>query len=146
MPRKTEIRLLLFERTIAEVDNNIPIKRNNYFLRFNVDHISVRDALKKNIKQLKILAAKSLKYFAIDEVPENQKYYISDEYKQKVLNGVALDTLVDIILNRPIIYLECTSNNTNFNIQRIESRPIGIIYLPVNNLVFKGNLIFCRDQ
>ncbi len=34
----------------------------------------------------------------------------------KVLNGLALDTLVDIVLNRPIVFLECTSNNTNFSI------------------------------
>lgn len=34
----------------------------------------------------------------------------------KVLNGLALDTLVDIVLNRPIIFLEYTNNNTNFNI------------------------------
>ena len=107
----------------------------------NIKLITVRAALKKNKTALKALAFKALKYeiddkIKLDENSTNYKTfmeYVNDEYKNKVIEKLSDDQLVDVILNNPTYELRPTELNTFIE-------PTSISFNPL------GNLIFCRDQ
>jgi len=61
------------------------------------------------------------------------QYYISNEYKAKVLASLCDDQLVDVILTRPTYKVRYVPRNTFVE-------PVCITFRPL------GNLLFCRDQ
>ena len=107
----------------------------------NIQLITVRSALKKNKTALKALAFKALKYEIDDNLKLNENStnyklfmeYVNDEYKNKVIDKLSDDQLVDVILNNPTYKLRPTELNTFIEPALISFNPL-------------GNLIFCRDQ
>ena len=107
----------------------------------NIELITVGSALKLNRTSLKELAFKSLKYaeddkLGIDKTTENYKKfaeYTSDSYKNKIIEKLSLDQLVDIVLTNPKYKLKPTNINTYIEASLISFNPL-------------TNLIFCRDQ
>ena len=107
----------------------------------NINLITVRSALKKNKTALKELAFRALKYeidnnLKLNENSTNYKLfmgYVNDDYKNKVIDKLSDDQLVDVILNNPTYRLRPTELNTFIEPALISFNPL-------------GNLIFCRDQ
>ena len=106
-----------------------------------IELITVRDALKLNKTSLKDLAFKSLKYENAEDInfdKESKEYktflkYTKDEYKQKVIDKLSEDQLVDVVLNNPKYTLQPTKLNTFIEPKLISFNPL-------------GGLVFCRDQ
>lgn len=106
-----------------------------------IELITVRDALKLNKTSLKDLAFKSLKYEIAEDInfdKESKEYktflkYTKDEYKQKVIDKLSEDQLVDVVLNNPKYTLQPTKLNTFIEPKLISFNPL-------------GGLVFCRDQ
>jgi len=61
------------------------------------------------------------------------KFLLSDEYKEKIVSEMNVDQLVDIILTNPTIYLRKSDINTALSSTSISFSPL-------------SNLVFCRDQ
>ena len=113
------------------------------FKEKNIEVITVRSALKKNILDLKKLAFESLHYEADEEciqhIEKNSNSYntlmnyTSDKYKNEVIDKLTEDQLIDVVLNNPTYKLIPTELNTFI-------KPSSISFSPL------GALIFCRDQ
>ena len=107
----------------------------------NIELITIRSALKLNKSSLKKLAFEALKYEVADNInfdTSSKEYkiflsYISNGYKQEIIDKLSEDQLVDIILNNPKYILQLTKLNTFIEPKLISFNPL-------------GNLIFCRDQ
>lgn len=119
-----EVKSIFFE--LKKILNSLDIKL-----------MSVRDCLKLNKEALINLAKDALTYEVANanEGKENPDflYYISDEYKISVLNKLAEDQLVDVVLTRPTYVMKYVSVNTYVEPVEIRFRPL-------------GNLLFARDQ
>eukprot|EP01114_Cavostelium_apophysatum_P016167 TRINITY_DN4547_c0_g1_i1.p1 TRINITY_DN4547_c0_g1~~TRINITY_DN4547_c0_g1_i1.p1 ORF type:complete len:828 (+),score=180.71 TRINITY_DN4547_c0_g1_i1:391-2874(+) len=70
---------------------------------------------------------------SFNALTENDKFLLSDAYKEKILSGMSVDQLVDIVLTNPTIHLKKSLLNTALT-------STGITFAPLSNLVF------CRDQ
>ncbi|GIQ82721.1 amidinotransferase, partial [Kipferlia bialata] len=67
------------------------------------------------------------------QLKEEQEYYVSDEYKAKVISAMSADQLIDLILTRPTVTLTRADANTPLVAREFRMRPL-------------GNLTFTRDQ
>ena len=107
----------------------------------NIELITVRSALKLNKTALKTLAFNALKYEIDNDtkidinIPEHKIFmdYIKNEYKQKIIDKLSDDQLIDVILNNPKYILKPTKLNTFIKPKTISFNPL-------------GSLVFCRDQ
>jgi len=82
------------------------------------------------------LAERNLKYIFIGDIntlTDEEKYYLSDEYKRKVFTEYSKEDLVEVVLTKPTVVLEKSPQNTIYRTVRYEQHPL-------------GNLVFTRDQ
>ena len=136
-PSSSLFKDLTYEVEIKKCFDNLEkiLKENN------IELITVRSALKLNKTSLKELAFKALKYVEDDKIEFNKtsenykkfKEYISDSYKNKIIEKLTQDQLVDIILTNPKYKLKPTNLNTCIEPSLISFNPL-------------RNLIFCRAQ
>ena len=100
---------------------------------------TVRELLKLNRPALELLAFNSLKYIPSESNDgtsannETFNYYLSDEYKWKVIRKLWMDQLVDVVLSQPTYKIKYVNKNTFVEPESISFNPL-------------GNLLFCRDQ
>jgi len=99
--------------------------------------ISVREALIMDRPGLIELAKNSLQYDFDDKDEEGKKdplfnFYLSDEYKDQILNKMSDDQLVDCVLTKPYFTLKKSKKNTFVETSKISFMPL-------------GNLIYVRD-
>lgn len=99
--------------------------------------ISVREALIMDRVGLIELAKNSLQYDFEENDEESKKdplfsFYLSDEYKDQILNKMTDDQLVDCVLTKPYFTLKKSKKNTFVETSKISFMPL-------------GNLIYVRD-
>lgn len=107
---------------------------------------TVREILAKDCEvnvvarvQLEDFAKKCLVYKLVEdenqniEITENEAYYLSEKYKQEVIEKMDIDQLVEVILTNPTILLKKSEKDTALIV-------VSYTYQPLVNLVF------CRDQ
>lgn len=98
--------------------------------------VSVREALCKDRHDLIKLAMIALQYACEENEKDNTdelfKFYLSDEYKEQILNKMTNDQLVDVVLTKPYFFLKHSKKNTFIETSRISFLPL-------------GNLIYVRD-
>ena len=125
------------ENVAKNFDNLKNILKSN-----NIKILTVRECLKMDRESLKSFATKCLVYEAdYSDVSETKlttesdflKYYVSNEYKDNVINKLNDDELVDIILTNPTYKIVRSSVNTFVDVSNISHRPV-------------SNLLFTRDQ
>ena len=67
------------------------------------------------------------------KLTEEQRYFLSDEYKKKVIDSLSKEELVKIILENPTVFLKLESRNTGIEATNVSMQSI-------------GNCVFTRDQ
>jgi len=136
----------LYENTVdvakAQEEHRNVVKM---FQQSGVKVVTVREILKaechtdmKERLKLEKFAIKCLKYQLQTEsdvslLSSQDKFLLSDEYKEKILAEMNVDQLVDIILTNPTISLRKSDINTALSSTSISFSPL-------------SNLVFCRDQ
>ncbi len=100
--------------------------------------VSVREALLTDRNSLIQLAMNSLQYTKDGSEKDAKEdklfdHYLSDEYKQKNLNKMSDDQLVNLVLTKPSFSLKRSKTNTFIETSMISFMPL-------------GNLIYVRDQ
>lgn len=125
-----------------EATNDTDVKKcfdrfANILNELGIKMYTVRDILKLNKEGLLNLAMAALTYECENEDDGKDNpdflFYISDEYKRKVLESLTLDQVVDVVLTRPTYKLKYVPRNTYVE-------PVNLAFRPL------GNLLFVRDQ
>ncbi|CAD7696331.1 unnamed protein product [Ostreobium quekettii] len=94
------------------------------------DHVAARLGLED-------LAMNSLSYrlaegVSIEDVRENDRFYLTDDYKQTVLEGMGVAQLIDVLMSNPTVYLSPSDRDTGLR-SAYEFHPL-------------SNLVYTRDQ
>jgi arginine deiminase len=109
--------------------SNIEQTINYKLIPFSSNVVDIIEVLKcRDKNELIELATDNLHY--AQDVPDN-KY--SADYKRKTLQFLSHESLVNIIITRPIVHLKKTEKNTKIEVQNYELKPL-------------TNLTFVRDQ
>ncbi len=114
--------------------------------------ITVREALSYDKKSLIKLAHNSLIY-SVDQTENDVshdtlfKYYLSDEYKEKILNKMSDDQLINIVLTKPFYTLKNSKKNTFIEISNISFKPLGnLIYMRDPQITTQKGIVIGRSE
>eukprot|EP01006_Ploeotia_vitrea_P018948 TRINITY_DN50866_c0_g1_i1.p1 TRINITY_DN50866_c0_g1~~TRINITY_DN50866_c0_g1_i1.p1 ORF type:complete len:468 (-),score=52.26 TRINITY_DN50866_c0_g1_i1:182-1585(-) len=114
----------------------------NAIQKYEVDTVTVGEIISGNIGQwlsrsdMLFLAMVALQYNFhgnLDELTDEEKYLLSDDYKRQALQGKTGQELYQIVITRPTVHLEKAEKNTPLVTVATTNRPL-------------SNLVFTRDQ
>ncbi len=113
--------------------------------------ITVREALLIDREALILLAKNTLEYVAAEDEKESSDslftYYLSDEYKETILNKMTDDQLVDVVLTKPVFTLKRSKKNTFIETSKISFMPMGnLIYVRDPQIATQKGIVLCRSE
>jgi len=116
-----------------------------------IQTITVREALLMDRTSLINLAKNSLQY--LSEEPEKEitdnlfRFYLSDEYKEQILNKMSDDQLVDVVLTKPFFTLKLSKKNTFIETSKISFMPLGnLIYVRDPQIATQKGIVIGRSE
>lgn len=113
--------------------------------------VTVREALLMDRPSLIKLAMNSLQYLAEETEKDLSdslfKYYLSDEYKEQILNKMSDDQLVDVVLTKPFFTLKRSKKNTFIETSKISFMPLGnLIYVRDPQIATQKGIVIGRSE
>jgi len=113
--------------------------------------LTVREALLMDRPALIKLAMNSLQYLAEEGEKDTSdslfSYYLSDEYKETILNKMSNDQLVDAVLTKPFFTLKRSKKNTFIETSKISFMPLGnLIYVRDPQIATQKGIVIGRSE